>query len=300
MKANNNKYNLTIVKQSFELLCHKNKEKNNIGLNNNNIYNKKDDNNKENNIKNLTNEIRPVFSINKNNKFSSRDSIDSSSSSFSDNKNNKKINKSFSMEKPAKKIIHSSSSSSSSNKKKFNTNKGYKIYQNKGLKFQSKYFNINQITKGEFSKNVNFQNTIRNIILEKMPIFYRPKIEFSGIVSNLQRKVSNSVSPKKKIPKKFTGFPLSNLSNEKFKFSFRKNQRSNFMNSELNDKKRQSAAARKKINRKSNKNIILLNYINRNIKDDSDVLNNPDKFYNGLFNGLMKRYTKANAKPFQK
>ena len=174
------------------------------------------------------------------------------------------------------------------------------IYQNKGLKFQSKYFNINQITKGEFSKNINFQNTIRNIILEKMPIFYRPKIEFSGIVSNLQRKVSNSVSPKKKIPKKFTGFPLSNLSNEKFKFSFGKNQRSNFMNSELNDKKRQSAAARKKINRKSNKNIILLNYINRNIKDDSDVLNNPDKFYNGLFNGLMKRYTKANAKPFQK
>ena len=54
------------------------------------------------------------------------------------------------------------------------------------------------------------------------------------------------------------------------------------------------------IKENNNTNDMLLNYVNRNIRDDSAVLNNPGKFYNGLFSDIMKRYTKANIKPIQK
>ena len=37
---------------------------------------------------------------------------------------------------------------------------------------------------------------------------------------------------------------------------------------------------------------MLLNYININIRDDSAVLNNPGKFYGGLFNDIMRQYNK--------
>ena len=36
---------------------------------------------------------------------------------------------------------------------------------------------------------------------------------------------------------------------------------------------------------------LLLDYVNKNIKDDKAVLNNPLKFYNGLFNNIMKKVT---------
>ena len=72
------------------------------------------------------------------------------------------------------------------------------------------------------------------------------------------------------------------------------------MNSELNDKGKGVYSSKKKIKGKFNNNTNLLNYINKNIKDDSDVLNNPGKFYGGLFNDIMKKYTKVNIKPFPK
>ena len=35
----------------------------------------------------------------------------------------------------------------------------------------------------------------------------------------------------------------------------------------------------------------LLDYVNKNIRDDNAVLNNPGQFYNGLFNNIMKKVT---------
>jgi hypothetical protein len=40
----------------------------------------------------------------------------------------------------------------------------------------------------------------------------------------------------------------------------------------------------------------LLDYVNRNIKDDNIVLNNPDKFYNGLFGAIMKKVNQSKMK----
>ena len=70
---------------------------------------------------------------------------------------------------------------------------------------------------------------------------------------------------------------------------------------EKNKSKNYSTNKITRINKKNNSNQShLLNYINKNIKDDSVVLHEPEKFYSGLFNNIMKKYSKANINIFQK
>ena len=287
--------NLSIFKNSFEITPVK-KEKS-INLKNKKIVSNKN-------------------KIKINNNFTSSDS-DSSFSSSSDkkNKNNNKsreLDKSFTYEIPLKKKIeHSSNSSDSSSsshnisKDNNNNDKSYKIHKNKRFKFNAEYFNLNKLTKGKFSKNLKFQNYIKNIIIAKLSDINHSKVELPKIRESIKSKVSNSALPlnKKKISKKFSAYlPLSNIRNEKLKNSISKMQRNNLMISLQNEKGNPENvnSTKKKVNRKSNNNDVFLKQVTRNIRDDSAVLNDPGKFYNGLFNGLMKKYTKANFKPFQK
>ena len=48
--------------------------------------------------------------------------------------------------------------------------------------------------------------------------------------------------------------------------------------------------------KRKNNDEFLLDYVNRNIKDDKAVLNNPDKFYNGLFGAIMKKVNQSKMK----
>ena len=48
--------------------------------------------------------------------------------------------------------------------------------------------------------------------------------------------------------------------------------------------------------KRKNNDEFLLDYVNRNIKDDKAVLNNPDKFYNGLFGAIMKKVNQGKMK----
>ena len=215
------------------------------------------------------------------------------------------MDKSFTCEIPLKKVKRSSSSSPSDNsseeeeeEENSGKNKKFRIHKNKRFKYNSEYFNINQITKGKFSKNIKFQNLIKNIILEKLSDINHSKVELPRIRESLKRKISSSALPlnKKKISKKFSAYlPLVHLRDNKLKSVYPKNQKNILMNSELNDKGTPNNIVKKKINRKS-ANDNFLNHINRNIRDDGEVLNDPGKFYGGLFNGLMKKYTKANFK----
>ena len=41
--------------------------------------------------------------------------------------------------------------------------------------------------------------------------------------------------------------------------------------------------------KRKNNDEFLLDYVNRNIKDDKAVLKNPEKFYNGLFGAIMEK-----------
>ena len=123
--------------------------------------------------------------------------------------------------------------------------------------------------------------------------------EVSNLINTNRATLPNN---KKKISKKFSAFlPLHNWRNDKPKLSINnKNQKGTLISSEINEKKKESNIGKKKMNKKSHNNGMLLNYINRNIRDDSAVLNNPGKFYNGLFNDIMRQYTKVNNKQFPK
>ena len=274
----NKSFNFSISKNFFEITT-KNKLRNRKKVKN------------KNNIRNRNN--------NDNNMPSSKRSHSSKSS---DIKNNK-LDKSFTCAIPLKKVKHSSSSSDNSSESEDeendNKNKKLKIRKNKRFNYNSEYFNLNQLTKGKFSKNIKFQIYIKNIILEKLSDINHSKVELPRVRESLKRKISSSALPlnKKKISKKFSAFlPSLNFRNEnKLKSVYPKNQKSNLIAFELNDKGNHNNITKKKITRKS-ANDNFLNHINRNIRDDSAVLNDPGKFYNGLFNGLMKKYTKANFK----
>ena len=298
-KEENKIYNLAIFKNSFELSALKNNEKIDVDLNN--ILKNEEESKKSNN----ENKILNLNDKNKNSSsFSSSKSSSKSCSSCSSKQSNKKHEKSSSCEIPVKKIIHSSSSSFSKVKKKETESKGYKIFQNQKIKYQAEYFNLNQLTNGKFAKNLNLQNYIKSIILKKISDLTHSRVELPTIINYIKTPNTNKPSSiqRKKISKKFSAFfPLHNLRQEKMKNSVFKNQKSSFMNSELNDRGRGAFNSRKRVRGKiGNNNANLLNYINKNIRDDSDVLNNPGKFYGGLFNDIMRKYTKVNIKPFPK
>ena len=297
-KMNQKKYNLSISKNSFELLA--------FGRIDNDYTNSMSKYEIE--IKKKGNKPKTEYRINK--KTYKESESDSSFSSSSNSKEKQKIpEKSYTCAIPVKKGKKQKSSSSSFSSSSSNNNiykyKGYKICTNKILHYKSEYFNLNQLTKGRFANNKNFQNEIKNIILDKIADLKHSRIELPRVKTVLKIFNSNKALPsviKKSPTKKFSHFQPSNkLRNSKIKNSIAKNQRSNFYSSsELNDRGRGSIT-KKKINRKTNNNdSTLLNYVNRNIRDDSAALNNPGKFYNGLFNDMMKKYSKANIKPIQK
>ena len=298
-KGDNNLYNFAIFKNSFELSAYKNDEKIDFDIKNE-LEEKKKDKKESKKSKIDKNENKLL-----NNNIINKDSFSSSSSSsnsFSSKDENKKCNKSLKDEKPEQKIINFQSSSFSTIKQKETMDKGYKIFSNKGVELKAEYFNLNQITNGKFSKNKGFQEHIKNIIIKKLSDLNHSRIELPEITHLINSNRSPLPNNKKKISKKYSAFlPFQNWRNDKVKNSINKNQRSNFMASELNDRGKDTNLSKKKIYRKSNNNVMLLNYINRNIRDDSAVLNNPGKFYNGLFNDIMKKYTKVNnIKQFQK
>lgn len=302
-KETNKIYNLTIFKNSFELSTLKNNEKIDVDIKNKKEIKIDKKNSKLKNDKHIN---KKLSLSNKNENFSS-----SSSSSYSHKDKNKKFEKSLSCEIANKKVIpssssfsSSSSSSSSSNSiKNENNNKGLKIYKNEGLRFNAEYFNLNQFTNGKFANNVNFRNYIKNIILKKLSNLTHSRIEFSRVKNNIKDINSNRIlSPinNKKKSKRFSAIPVRNFGNEKsVKNIIPKNQRSNFISSELYDRDKGNNNSKKKIIKKNN-NTNLLNYINQNIQDDNDVLNNPGKFYGGLFNDMMKKYSRVNIKQFKK
>ena len=298
-EGNSNIYNLAIFKNSFELSAYNNDEKMDFD-----IKNAKENNNE---IKKLTKNSKKDKNENKifkntESKFnfpSHRKRSSSSCSSSSIKYENK--NKSLKEEIPEQKIINFQSSSFSTIKKKETKDKGYKIFTNKGVELKADYFNLNQLTNGKFSKNKGFQEHIKNIILKKLSDLTHSRIELPEITHLINSNRAAPTNYKKKISKKYSAFlPFNNWRNDKVRNSINKNQGSNFMSSELNDKARENNNSKKKINRKSNNNFMLLNYINQNIRDDSAVLNNPGKFYNGLFIDMMKKYSRVNIKPFQK
>ena len=151
------------------------------------------------------------------------------------------------------------------------------------------------------------QNYIKNIVIKKTADLPHSKIDLPRVSNILKRETSSKAFSfsnnihNKKITKKFTTFiPFNNFDHVKLKEDIAKNCKSHLMASEINDKRKESNIGRKKLSRKNIKDNLVLNFVKKNIRDDSTVLNNPGQFYNKLFNDIMRNYSKVNIKKFQK
>ena len=201
-------------------------------------------------------------------------------------------------------------------------NKKFKISQNIIIKIKSNYDNLNMITNGKYSKSRKLQDCIKNILSKKI-LKHKKKIE--ECATPKPPKIKNTTSLKlikhktmaKNIPAKFSKNNLYKVTvaTEKLKKTEVKSLFKKPMISELQDKN--SIIPGKKNNNINNSRIkessqfssyccnsipkrgktrkkndeFLLDYVNKNIRDDNAVLNNPGQFYNGLFNNIMKKVT---------
>ena len=225
-----------------------------------------------------------------------------SCSSCSFGKRYNKKGKSFIYKLPVKNILNSSNTNNSNIKKKEIVDKDYQIYKNKELKYNADYFNLNQITNGKFAKNINFQNYIKNIILEKISDLTHSNLELPRVKNRFKFFNLNgtSLTPKKIVSKKYsTTLPFHNYSTDKKMNTFLKHQRNNYSLSELKEIEEGNDCSKKQKGRKTNNHSNLLNYVNKNIKDDNTVLHEPGKFYSGLFNNIMKNYSNTNLNLFK-
>ena len=161
------------------------------------------------------------------------------------------------------------------------------------------------ITKGKFSKNKKLQKFIKNILIEKL-LKQNEEIE----IPKKHKSLSSNVLIKNKamvknIPNSFLKNNLYklNISNNKlekteFKNSFKNNlisliQDKNIgtntkKSTKIKESSKHTSSSIPKIKPKKNNDEFLLDYVIKNIRDDSNVLNNPRKFYNGFFSTIMK------------
>ena len=249
---------------------------------------------------------------NESDSFSSSESL--SLSSYSSQSNENKNEDLFICSPVARKRNSLRSCKSMARRNMNNNNKNFKIKKNIIIKIKAKYENLNEITDGKISKSKKLQNCIKNILLKKLSKHTKKEESLSP------KKIRNPVSIKlvkhktmaKKMPDKFSKNNLykitvaaDKLKKTEVKSLFKKPQISeihekssiipaNKNNSRYKDISRDSSLNNsmiKKLKYKKKNDEFLLDYVNKNIRDDNAVLNNPGKFYNGLFSNIMKKVT---------
>jgi hypothetical protein len=194
-----------------------------------------------------------------------------------------------------------------------NSSKCLKINKSIIIKIGAKYDNLNIITNGKYGKSQKLQNYIKRILEQKITK-YRPKPKPKETPN--RQKIKNSASVKlvkhktmaKKFPEKFTKNNLykvtlahSKLKKTEVKSLFKKPMISEIRDgstimdrhnrSPLKESKLSYNSMTKKERLKKKNDEFLLDYVNKNIRDDNAVLNNPGQFYNGLFSNIMKNAT---------
>ena len=110
---------------------------------------------------------------------------------------------------------------------------------------------------------------------------------------------SNKVIKNKATTKRdsyYTKFKTSKKAEVKNKFNIISDPEINKMQEDNQKIKSNNSSSNSSPKKRKNNDEFLLDYVNRNIKDDKDVLNNPDKFYNGLFGAIMKKVNQGKMK----
>ena len=244
-------------------------------------------------------------------------SFDDSNSSNQSKKNNNNKNENIFICKPQiKRQRNSICFFKRGRKGNKNDNNKFQICKNIIIKLSAYYDNLNMITNGKISKIKKFQVYFKKIISNKLLKNKEKEENFNS--QNLQNSNIKYIRPKSMAKKITTKIGKNNLykithAEKKLKITDVKNTLQKPLNSQVQDKKYATKtkksniiniddlndsslnsssnnfiARRGKTKKKNNDNEFLLDYVNRNIKDDNAVLNNPGRFFNGLFNGIMK------------
>ena len=184
------------------------------------------------------------------------------------------------------------------------------------IKINSDYENLNKITNGLFSKSKNLQNCIKNILINKIKKNKKEEAPSPRKIRNATGlKIKKLKTMARKMPDKFVknNFHKITIAENKLKKTevkslFKKPMISDIHdqnsivpvkknNNCINDSSKYSScihSVSKKSRIKKKNDEFLLDYVNKNIRDDNAVLNNPGKFYSGLFNNIMKKVTIKN------
>ena len=158
----------------------------------------------------------------------------------------------------------------------------------------SEYENIDELSEGNYSKDISFRTTIKNFIQEEVkrknncninPISYEENDNNNN--TNINIKNNNDINIKKKgsyIPRRSSNFSLNHINKSKtrnniFKMKSKDFTNKNTLKEDLNEKEDEN---------KKNKNY-MLSVISQNIEKDNLNLNNPELFYSEVFMKFMDR-----------
>ena len=189
--------------------------------------------------------------------------------------------------------------------------KEFKVYKNIVIKIKAEYENLNILTNGKI-KSKKLQSYLKDALNKKLKISSKKIERLEEFQSPKKAQKSSSIKLKKhktmakKLPKRFSnnikitlGPDLLKKTEVKrhkkpmisdIKISLNPGKKS--MNSHLKENSKYSSNSSPKRGKTRKKDDeFLLDYVNRNIRDDNAVLNNPGQFYNGLFNNIMKKVT---------
>ena len=135
------------------------------------------------------------------------------------------------------------------------------------------YTNLNDISKGKYPTDINFQIQVKKMFQKKYEKNKKVKLNASVEKNINKSKTKKSKSFFQRYSKKFSMKDIDNI----------KNQIEAKRNGSFEKKNEEEKS--KKI--RSNKNDMMLNQITQNIIDGDKNLNNPEIFYNEMFKNIM-------------
>ena len=156
----------------------------------------------------------------------------------------------------------------------FNQNK-LTIINSASFKINKIYTNLNEISKGKYSKDLNFQTKVKNMFQKKYEKNKKVKIDVKFDIEKKEinkAKTNKSKSFFKRYSSHFSLKDLEKLTTVEVK------RKGSF------DKMNKDTKSKKTINEKSD---LMLNQITQNIIDGDKNLNNPETFYNEMFKNIV-------------
>ena len=155
------------------------------------------------------------------------------------------------------------------------TSNNLTIMTSESFNIKSTYTNLNQISKGKYPTDLNFQSKIKKMFQKKYGKNKKVKLNVNMREKNIKTARSNNrKSFFQRYSKKFSMKDI-----DKIKKQIEVKRKGSF------DKKLEDEKSKKLQNNKSD---MMLNQITQNIIDGDKNLNNPEIFYNEMFKNIME------------